>query len=119
MLSAPMVQIEHVLEVARRNFDISPMGAVINKAHAIASQPYSGDVTIFPERNWSDLLKTFSNPSPEEITRLVTAGRRAIWPKMERIRNTTRISRAFDKCLSRLKERYRIVKKPVRRTRSG
>jgi len=76
-------------------------------------------VTIFPERNWSDLLKTFSNPSPEEITRLVTAGRRAIWPKMERIRNTTRISRAFDKCLSRLKERYRIVKKPVRRTRSG
>ncbi len=115
MLSAPMVQIEHILEVARRHFDISPMGAVINKAHAIASQPYSGDVTIFPERNWSDLLKTFSNPTTAEIERFVMTGRRAIWPKIERIRNTTRISRAFDDCLQRLKGRYRVVKKPVQR----
>jgi predicted acylesterase/phospholipase RssA len=111
-LSAPIVQLEHLLEVARRHFDISPLGTVINKAHAIASQPYSGDVTIFPERQWRNLLKTFSNPTAKDIDRFILAGKRAAWPKLERIRNTTRVSRAFDACLQRLRARYRYVKRP-------
>jgi len=115
MVSAPMVQVEHALELARRHFDISPLGKLINKAHAIATQTYSGDVTIFPDRKLADLVKVFSNPSAEEIEKFILAGRRAVWPKIERIRNTTRISHAFDECLMRLRARYRYVKRPAPR----
>ena len=38
-------------------------------------------------------------------------GRRATWPKIERIRNTTQISRTFDDCLRSMSERYRYVKR--------
>jgi len=115
MVSAPMVQVEHFLELARRHFDISPLGMMINKAHAIATQTYSGDVTIFPDRKLADLVKVFSNPTSEEIEAYILAGRRAVWPKIERIRNTTRISHAFDECLMRLRARYRYTKRPTAR----
>ena len=115
MVSSPMVQVEHFLELARRHFDISPLGTMINKAHAIATQTYSGDVTIFPDRKLADLVKVFSNPSSEEIEAYILAGRRAVWPKIERIRNTTRISHAFVECLMRLRARYRYTKRPTAR----
>jgi NTE family protein len=42
---------------------------------------------------------------------MMLEGRRATWPKIERIRNTTQISRTFDACLQRMSERYRYVKR--------
>ena len=42
---------------------------------------------------------------------MVFEGRRATWPKIERIRNTTQISRSFDDCLKQMSERYRYVKR--------
>ena len=42
---------------------------------------------------------------------MIMEGRRATWPKIERIRNTTQISRTFDDCLKRMSERYRYVQR--------
>jgi len=42
---------------------------------------------------------------------MIMEGRRATWPKIERIRNTTQISRTFDNCLRRMSETYRYVKR--------
>jgi predicted acylesterase/phospholipase RssA len=111
ILKAPMVQIEHFLELVHQHFDVPGLGSVIKKAHAIASQTYSGDITVYPERHLMNLGKMFSNFGPEEVQKMMLEGRRATWPKVERIRNTTQISRTFDSCLRRMSEQYRYVKR--------
>ncbi len=111
MFSVPMIQVEQALELARRHFDFAPLNALVNKAHAVATQTYSGDVTIYPDRNLHDLLKIFSNPSHAEIQAFIVAGRQSAWPKMARVHNTTIISQTFDECLLRLRQRYKYVKR--------
>jgi len=111
ILKAPMVQIEHFLELVHQHFDVPGLGSIIKKAHAMASQTYSGDITIYPERHLMDLGKMFANFGPEQVEEMILEGRRATWPKIERIRNTTQISRTFDNCLRRMSEQYRYVKR--------
>jgi predicted acylesterase/phospholipase RssA len=111
IIKAPMVQIEHLLELVKQHFDIPGLGSVIKKAHAMASQNYSGDITIYPERNLLSLLKMFNNLGPEEMEAMMLEGRRATWPKIERIRNTTQISRTFDELLRQMSEEYTYVKR--------
>ena len=111
ILKAPMVQIEHFLELVHQHFDVPGLGPMIKKAHAIASQTYSGDITVYPERHLMNLGKMFTNFGPEQVEQLMLEGRRATWPKIERIRITTQISRTFDSCLRRMSEQYRYVKR--------
>jgi len=111
ILKAPMVQIEHFLELVHQHFDVPGLGSMIKKAHAIASQTYSGDITVYPERHLMNLGKMFTNFGSEQVEQMMLEGRRATWPKIERIRNTTQISRTFDDCLRRMSEQYRYVKR--------
>jgi len=111
MLKGPMVQVEHLLELVNRHFDVPGMGSVLKKAHALVNQSYSGDITILPDRQAIDVSKVLSNASEPEARALIEAGRRATWPNIERIRNSTRISRCFTDCLERLGERYHYVKR--------
>jgi hypothetical protein len=111
VIKAPMVQIEHLLELVQQHFRLPGLGPVIKKAHAVARQNYSGDITIYPERNIFSLTRMFNNIGPEQFEALLMEGRRATWPKIERIRNTTQISRTFDSCLQRMDEQYRYVKR--------
>jgi predicted acylesterase/phospholipase RssA len=111
VIKAPMVQIEHLLELVQQHFEIPGLGSIIRKAHAMARQTYSGDITIYPERNLLGIARMFNNPGPKQIEAMMLEGRRATWPKVERIRNTTQISRTFDACLQRMSERYRYVKR--------
>jgi predicted acylesterase/phospholipase RssA len=111
ILKAPMVQIEHFLELVHQHFDVPGIGAMVKKAHAVASQTYSGDITIYPEKHLMNLGRMFTNFEPGEVANMILEGRRATWPKIERIRNTTQISRTFDECLKQLSERYLYVKR--------
>jgi predicted acylesterase/phospholipase RssA len=111
VVKAPIVQIEHLLELVQQHFNVPGLGSIIKKAHAVARQNYSGDITVYPERHLMNLGKMFSNFTPGLADRLIMEGRRATWPKLERIRNTTQISRTFDQCLHRMSERYRYVKR--------
>lgn len=111
IIKGPMVQVEHVLDLVRRHFDVPGLGSVIKKAHAIVGQNYSGDITIHPPRSELSMSKLFSNVSTEDAQALMEMGRRATWPRIERIRNTTQISRTFTACLRRLGERYHYVKR--------
>jgi predicted acylesterase/phospholipase RssA len=110
VIKAPMVQIEHLLELVQQHFDFPGLGSVIKKAHAVARQTYSGDITIYPDRNLFSLVRLFNNLGPDEMEAMMLEGRRATWPKIERIRNTTQISRTFDNCLARMSEQYKYVK---------
>ena len=111
IIKGPMVQVEHVLDLVHRHFDVPGLGSVIKKAHAVVGQNYSGDITIHPPRSELNMSKMFSNVSVEDAQYLMEAGRRATWPRMERIRNSTQISRTFTHCLERLAQRYHYVKR--------
>jgi TAG lipase/steryl ester hydrolase/phospholipase A2/LPA acyltransferase len=111
IIKAPMVQLEHLLELIQQHFDIPGLGSIIKKAHAVARQNYSGDITIYPERSLLNLARMFNNLGPRQMEVMMLEGRRATWPKIERIRNTTQISRTFDACLQRMSEQYRYVKR--------
>jgi predicted acylesterase/phospholipase RssA len=111
ILKAPMVQIEHFLELIHQHFDVPGLGSIIKKAHAVVSQTYSVDITIYPERYLANMGKMFANPGPDQFAKMMLEGQRATWPKIERIRNTTQISRTFDDCLKRMSESYRYVKR--------
>jgi predicted acylesterase/phospholipase RssA len=111
VIKTPMVQIEHLLELVQQHFEIPGLGSIIKKAHAVARQTYSGDITVYPERNLLSLARMFNNLGPKQMELMMLEGRRATWPKVERIRNTTQISRTFDECLKRMGERYRYVKR--------
>jgi len=111
ILKVPMVQLEHTLEMIHKHFDVPGLGSIIQKAHAMISQTYSGDITIYPERHLNNIGKLFSNFDSKQFETMIFEGRRATWPQIERIRNTTQISRTFDTCLKRMSERFRYVKK--------
>ena len=111
IVKGPMVQVEHILDMVHRHFNVPGLTSVIKKAHAIVGQNYSGDITIYPARPEFNLGKVFTNATKEDARKLIEAGRRATWPKIERIRNTTQISRTFSACLDRLAARYKYVKR--------
>ncbi|HOW62764.1 MAG TPA: DUF3336 domain-containing protein, partial [Candidatus Contendobacter sp.] len=96
---------KHVLDLARQNVDSHSLALLLDKAYSVANQNYSGDITIFPPTWLGTLRDIFSNPTPERIAEFIRTGERATWPKLERIRNATRISRAFERGLERLRAR--------------
>jgi predicted acylesterase/phospholipase RssA len=105
--STARVNVEHILDRLRQHTDSPALSLALDKAHAVATQTYSGDITIFPARQAGNILQTFVDPTPEHVASFVADGERATWPLIERIRNTTRISRAFERCLRRLDRRAR------------
>lgn len=95
----------NTLKLARRHMGPNVVSNLIGKMHSITDQKYSGDITIFPKQPPSKLMRMLSNPTPDDIQDYIVEGQRATWPKIERIHNTTMISRTFDTCLLRLKDR--------------
>ncbi len=94
-----------VVKVAREHFNHYAAGRVVDKLNDILQQRYSGDVTLFPQQSPRDLMRMLSNPTAIDIANYIKDGERATWPKLERIRMQTRISRAFEDCLLWLKQR--------------
>jgi NTE family protein len=109
VIRGPMLQLEHLLETANRHFDIPGMTSIIKKTHAVVRQNYSGDITIYPNHSLTSLRKALRNATPYRAEKLIMEGRRATWPQIERIRNTTQISRTFDACLRRMDQRFAYV----------
>jgi TAG lipase/steryl ester hydrolase/phospholipase A2/LPA acyltransferase len=105
------------LTMARAHMDPYGAGRVLNKIDNITRQKYSGDVNIFPRHSPKQLLNMFANPSDTDIQRFIRDGERSTWPKLERIRNQTRISRAFDDCIALLKQRSIERQQPRSRLR--
>lgn len=94
-----------VVKVAREHFNHYAAGRVVDKLNDILQQRYSGDVTVFPQQSPRNLMRMLANPSALDIANYIKDGERATWPKLERIRMQTRISRAFEDCLLWLKQR--------------
>lgn len=70
-----------------------------NSALSIINQSYVGDITISPISKLHNPLKTLSWRTTDEIIDLIDEGERATWPRIERIRIQTQISRTLDPIL--------------------
>ena len=78
------------------------VGDLLEGVHAMVEQRYTGDVTMRLGRHdytWANTL--FRYEDDDEIKRLILAGRRSVWPQVDRIGNSTRMSRKLDELLLR------------------
>lgn len=92
------------MDVARRAArpGTGPLRQLADRAHALISQDYRGDITIHPRFRWELLRKVVVNPSRDDLATFIAEGRRAIWPLVPRIADQTRIERVLARCLERL-----------------
>ncbi|WP_111656204.1 DUF3336 domain-containing protein [Isoalcanivorax indicus] len=107
------------LELVQTRVESNDIGLIIDKARSVVQQKYIGDINLVPPRRPLGLLRVLANPSVEDVRRYIRLGERTTWPRMDMIRNTTRISRTFHDCLTRLDRmeaeklrRLRLVSSP-------
>ncbi|MBY0401977.1 DUF3336 domain-containing protein [Myxococcota bacterium] len=79
-----------------------PLNLVVRMAYAVATQDYTADINILPRRRLWNPGKVLSLLSANETEFLIAEGEASAWPRIERIRNCTRVSRALDAVLTRL-----------------
>jgi NTE family protein len=79
---------------------------ITNSALSVINQSYVGDITISPLSKIHNPLRALSWRTREEIRELIDEGERATWPRIERIRIQTRISRTLDPILRDYEEQH-------------
>ena len=75
-----------------------------SSALSIINQSYVGDITISPLKKLHNPLRALSWRTRDEIKDLMDEGERATWPRIERVRVQTRISRTLDSILHHYEE---------------
>lgn len=68
------------------------------------NQKYTGDITILPDIEFSELDKILRNPTEEFMLHAKTAGERATWPKLSRIKNHLTQELCIDEAVTNLAE---------------
>ncbi|MFT5484607.1 MAG: TAG lipase/steryl ester hydrolase/phospholipase A2/LPA acyltransferase [Halieaceae bacterium] len=63
---------------------------------SIINQDYVGDINILPDYTIYNPLKLLTFPGEKQMKRLIDSGERCAWPKLEMIRQQTRISLKLD-----------------------
>ncbi len=70
--------------------------------YSVMLQRYTSDINIIPSTRWVNPRRLLTPGSAEQIGGLIEHGRRAAWPKIERIRNSGRIGWTLDAILEGL-----------------
>lgn len=96
---------KHIVETARHRMDPEGWWRVAEKLLALTNQRFSGDINIFPSQHPKKLMRMLSSPTEEDMRHFIRSGERRTWPQIERIRNSSVISRTFEACLQRMKDR--------------
>jgi TAG lipase / steryl ester hydrolase / phospholipase A2 / LPA acyltransferase len=77
-----------------------PLNMYARMVFSVATQDYTADVNILPTQRFWDPRKLLALLSREEVQRLIHEGERSTWPKIEMLRNCTRVGRTLDRILS-------------------
>ncbi len=87
--------------IAKPFFKYWPKLAVAaNGINSIVQQYYHGDINIVADFSVVKPAHLLSSLTYEEIAALITNGEKATWPKLERLRVSTKIARTLDRILS-------------------
>ena len=87
------------VDLVRRVSGSGALGLVSEHAHTLISQDYRGDIDIHPRFTPRIYRKMLSNPTRADLDFFIREGERAVWPRIAMIRDHTRMSRAFERCL--------------------
>ena len=71
---------------------------------SIINQDYVGDINILPDYKVINPLKLLTFPGEKQMYKLISAGERCTWPKLEMIRQQTRISRTLREVLQKFED---------------
>lgn len=85
--------------------DVYPLNVITRMGYGLATQDYTADINIIPRRRFWDPRKLLSVLSESETRYLVAEGEAATWPKIEMIRNCSKISRTIDGLLLPMEQR--------------
>ena len=72
----------------------------LNGLVSILTQEYKGDINILPDMGMVKPWRGLMTPTQREMREIIHAGERATWPKVEMIRNCTKIGRLLDKIIA-------------------
>lgn len=113
-LNANMMIFQKPLEM------VPPLNSLANMARSVINQDYTGDINIVrPPKFWSP-TKLLSDLGQADIDELIDTGLRTAWPKVEKVRTQTAISRALEAILFKIDKSgddgpgHRALKRPVR-----
>jgi len=68
---------------------------------SIINQDYVGDINILPDYRLINPARLLGFPGEKQVKKLIASGERCTWPKLEMIRQQTRISRTLREILQR------------------
>jgi TAG lipase / steryl ester hydrolase / phospholipase A2 / LPA acyltransferase len=83
-----------------------PLNLYARMAFSVGMQDYTSDVNILPRKRIWDPRKLLSILTDQETMDLIREGELATWPKIEMIRNCTRIGRALDRIELEYEQRH-------------
>ena len=72
---------------------------VTSLVRSIINQDYVGDINILPDYKLINPLTLLTFPGEKQMQKLINSGERCTWPKLEMIRQQTRISRKLREIL--------------------
>lgn len=81
-----------------------PVHRMAERANALVSQDYRGDIDVHPRFRPALLTRMVVNPSREDLATFIREGERATWPRLPRIVDQTRLARVFRECVALLTE---------------
>ena len=79
--------------------NVYPLNVATRMWYNVITQDYTADINIIPRQRLWNPSKLLAILSEEDTRALVEEGERATWPRIEMIRNCTRISRTLDAIL--------------------
>lgn len=84
--------------------DLYPINLWTRMFYSVATQDYTADINILPRQRFWDPRKLLAILDEHEVGTLIREGEIATWPRIEMIRNCTKISRTLDSILEELEE---------------
>ncbi len=72
-----------------------PVTQATSLLRSVINQDYVGDINILPDYRLINPFGLFNFPGEKKMRRLIESGERCTWPKLEMIRQQTRISRTL------------------------
>lgn len=86
--------------------NLYPLNIMTRMFYSVVTQDYTADINILPRRRFWDPRKLLSILDEGEVRNLISEGEKATWPRIEMIRNCTKISRTLDGILDRLETQH-------------
>lgn len=110
-MSSARVQLAQSLKVLQSRTRNDTLFHLVEHTRLVAEQNYRGDTCIHPPISPWMYRRMLSNPSVDDLRHYIQMGERATWPKLNLIRNQTRIQRKLDLALKALRQIPAAVKR--------